>query len=347
MLKTALIKRRFLVIGSLIVLCPLLALLALSITTASRAAHATSTDAERAPVLYEVRSDRSVWIISGFPGVPLTGWLKQEIAVPNTQTAMVVAILRQVVQLQLNGTIQVYNGTGTTWTTVDASGTAAEIALSTTGQLYKENQDGTAWEYGSGTTWTQLSSAANSGPLGDLYAGPNGALYSIGATGVWKYTGTPITGWQEIDNTLANGFSAALQLLTTPNGNLYELRCNSGTNFTCMVWAYNGTPLSWKQIGTQASLNIFGDAQNNLYQLVSGGTLWKYSGSGTTWTSLNNPSPTQGAGGVASSTGAVFEYLKTTGAVWMLSNGTWTQIDSTTNTLITSDMGGVAVNSVG
>lgn len=357
-LKTFLIKRRFLVLGSLIVLCPLLALLTLSVAIASRAAHAASSTTS-VPALYELRTDGSIW---QYTGTPLTGW--QEIGAPNTQTSGngLVATTSQVYQLQLNGDILVYSGTSTTWTTLDASGTAQEIALSSTGQLYKQDLDGTAWQYAGGTTWTQLSSAANSGPLGarSLYAGPDGALYSIGATGVWEYTGTPITGWKEIDNTtipsaVPGGQQAAANLLaTTSNGRLYELRYNAQTITPFSVWAYV-QPIAyrpvwvWQQIGTQASSLV---GNSNLYQVDSGGTIQVYNFSwgfplATTWTSLNNPSPAQISGFAASSSDQVFESLKT-GAVWMLDSGTWTQIDdSTTVWGITSDMGGIGINSVG
>lgn len=339
----SLFKRRLLTSGSLIALSTLLVLLTLSVALDHKAAHAAPS-ATSVPVLYEVRlsqNERSIW---QYTGTPLTGW--QEIGAPNTQTASVVATTSHVYQLQLNGDILVYTGTSTNWTALDATGNAQEIALSSTGQLYKEEQDGSAWMYAGGTNWTQLSSSANSAPLGSLTAGPNGALYSIGQEGVWKYTGTPITGWQEIDNSLANGFADAVSLVATPNGKLYELRFNAQTS-TSAVWAYNGTPLSWKQIGTQAGLVITGDGKNHLYQDVSGGTLWRYSGSGTTWTALKNPSPAQTGNITASAAGQVFEIL-TTGAVWMLNSGKWTQVDnSTTSFWIASSEGGNGINSVG
>jgi hypothetical protein len=295
---------------------------------------------------YELRYDqdeRSIW---KYTGTPLTGW--QEISTPNTQTASMVAGGGHVYQLQLDGTILGYNGISANWTTLDTTGTAEEIALSSTGYLYKENQDSSAWQYDPVTGWKQLSSSANSAPLGTLTAGPYGNLYSIGLYGVWEYA--PYLnggngGWQEIDNTLTNGYSSATSLVATPNGKLYELRWNGTTD---TVWAYSGTPLSWTQIGTQNSQGIVSDGQSHLYQIVSGGTLWRYSGSGTTWTSLKTPPSSAQINNVtASSTGQIFEILST-GAVWMLNGGTWTQIDnSTTSDEIASDGGGSGVNYAG
>ena len=307
---------------------------------------ATPPSPTTVPVIYEVRLSqhkRSIW---KYTGTPLTGW--GEIGTPNAQTASVVATLKHVYQLQFNNHILVYSGKGTTWNTVGTIKPGGEIDLGSSGQLYKMDPTG-AWEYVSGTQWTQLISAADTAPLGSLTPGPNGALYAIGLSAVWQYTGTPISGWKKIDTTTDSaGYTEALSLVATPNGKLYELRTkNDKGHLRKSVWEYTGIPLSWKEIGTQESASLLGDGKNQLYQVVKGGEIWRYSGSGSTWNDLKNPAPAQLHALTGSIGGLLFALLRT-GAVWMLYDGTWTQIDTATTTVgIASSAGGRGTNAIG
>jgi hypothetical protein len=63
----------------------------------------------------------------------------------------------------------------------------------------------------------------------------NDSVYQLHSDGgIWRYTGTPIAGWQQIGNN-----PAAVRIVAGPlAGGLYELD-NTGT-----VWKYTGTPIT-------------------------------------------------------------------------------------------------------
>src|SRR5579884_1696523 len=65
-------------------------------------------------------------------------------------------------------------------------------------------------------------------------------LYEIRTdSSIWQYTGTPLTGWKEIDNS-----QKANQIAVSVTGELYKEYQSDGS-----VWKYTGTPLTgWVQI---------------------------------------------------------------------------------------------------
>ena len=84
---------------------------------------------------------------------------------------------------------------------------------------------------------------------------------------IWKYTGTPLTGWQMLDN------NAATKMIAAGTGSFYQIH-NTGA-----IWKYVGPPLTeWQQLdGNAASTRIFTD-ETHLYQLHKTGLIWRYTG---------------------------------------------------------------------
>jgi hypothetical protein len=331
--------------GLLVALAVLIALMTVVATRTLTATHAASATTS-APILYAVHTDRSIWEYDG------QNWT--QIYNSNSQTASIAASQTALYQLQLDGTILVYTGTPLTgWQVVDSSKTAAQILVSSDGAFYKQNTDASIWKYSSQGSWTQLSSADGGAAYGDIAAGPGGALYAIHSSGVYRYTGIPMTGWQEIDNTMLNGYVAALGLAVTTNGKVYEVRDTepAGTTSTVAnVWAYNG-PNQWKQISWENMGELLAGGNGSLYKLGTNGLIKVYSGSGTTWTALASLSQTMNF--TVSATNQVFAIQRGTttgeggGTIWMLVGSSWKEIDTNLTYDFTSTAGGFGVNFAG
>src|SRR5579884_1781435 len=272
-------KRLLPTMGVLLALGAIIALLATGKPLSSHAAPSITTitptptpgHTASPPILYEIRTDSSIW---QYTGTPLTGW--KEIGSPNSQTASIVATKAALYQLHGDGTIWQYTGTPLTgWKEIDNSQKANQIAVSVTGELYKEYQsDGSVWKY-TGTPLTGWVQIANNSFSTISAAGPNGALYVTRTDGVYKYTGTPITGWQLIDNTMVGGYRAALQVIAGADGKVYETRVNSDNTYS--VWTYNNSGTSWTRIDSGQNISYaVPDGTGKIYGLAKNGTIWKY-----------------------------------------------------------------------
>ena len=326
---------------ALAILISLISVIATRTLTATHAASATTT-----PILYAIHNDRSIWEYDG------QSWT--EIAGANNQTASIVASQTTLYQLQLDGTILVYTGTPLTgWNVIDSAKTAAQIVVSSDGALYKQNIDASIWKYNSPESWTQLSSADGGAYYGSVTAGPGGALYVIHQSGVYKYTGTPITGWQEIDNTMLNGYLAASELAATSDGKLYEIRATEPSGTTTVVsnvWEYS-SPNHWTQISWENTGKIQAGGNGQIYKLGTNGAIKFYNGSGITWTSVKNASSAD-MNFTVSATNQVF-LLQSSGTaggggtIWMRIGTSWKEISTSTTYWITSTAGGNGVNSAG
>jgi hypothetical protein len=335
-------KSKMGVSGLLVALAVLIAFMTVVATGTLTATHAASGTTS-APILYAIHTDGSIWEYDG------QNWT--EIYSSNSKTADIVASQTTLYQLQLDGTILVYTGTPLTgWQVVDGSGTAVQILMSSDGAFYKQNTDASIWKYSSQGNWSRLSSADGGAAGGDIAAGPGGVLYAIHSSGVYQYTGVPMTGWQQIDNTMLNGYDAAEELAVTTNGKLYEIRATepAGTTSTVSnVWAYN-SPNHWTQISSE-NMNVLRTGGNgSLYKLGANGLIKVYSGSGTSWTTLTSLSQTMNF--TVSATNQVFAIQRTTlgeGTIWMLVGSSWKEISTNLTYRIASTAGGYGVNAAG
>lgn len=134
---------------------------------------------------------------------------------------------------------------------------------------------------------------------------------------IWLYQGTPITGWQELDN---NAQTSALA--TDGSGNLYQLH-NDGS-----IWFYQGTPFNWQQVDNNPQTSsIVVDGKGHLYQLRNNGTVWSYQNTPFNWQQIdawggNIELATDGPGGLY--------LLHADGSIWLY-QGTpfnWQQVDN-------------------
>ncbi len=126
-------------------------------------------------------------------------------------------------------------------------------------------------------------------------------LYQLHNSGaIWKYTGTPLTGWEQLDNNPATKQIAA-------GGNLYQ-RHETGA-----IWKYTGTPFTgWELLDNNPETSAIVAEGNELYQLHKTGAIWKYAGTPLTgWELLdNNPATRQIAAG------GNFYQRHESGAIW-------------------------------
>ena len=153
-------------------------------------------------------------------------------------------------------------------------------------------------------------------------AAPEGILELHKDGSIWSYTGTPITGWTELDNN-----AKAIQTAESA-GNTYELH-NDGT-----IWSYTGTPITgWTKIGNNSAAIKIAASGDHLYELDSTGTIWSYTGTPITgWTKVAD---NVAAKSIAATQSNLYE-LDSTGTIWSYT-GTpitgWTKIDDNTATV--------------
>jgi hypothetical protein len=168
-------------------------------------------------------------------------------------------------------------------------------------RLYQMHGDGTIWAY-NGTPLTGWQLLDNNPRARAICAsGPH--LYQLHDDGtIWVYTGPPITGWQILDNNVRTRAIAA------SGASLYQLH-SDGT-----IWRYTGTPLTgWQMLDNNpATCAIV--AADRLYQLHHDGTIWVYTGTPLTgWQMLdNNPATIS----IASAAGVLYQ-LHNDGSIWV------------------------------
>jgi hypothetical protein len=134
----------------------------------------------------------------------------------------------------------------------------------------------------SGMSWTQIG-----GPAGQIYAGSLGLVATDPSSGdLWLYVGNGQ--WEKIGNP---GATFAIQNSPVVGGytKLYGLTPNRDG-----VWAYDGSGMSWTQIGGPASQIYAGAyglvaADPGVAEPVSGGNLWLYSGTPYQWEKIGGP----------------------------------------------------------
>ncbi len=167
--------------------------------------------------------------------------------------------------------------------------------------LYQMHGDGTIWTY-TGTPLTGWQMLDNN-PRARAIAASGNLLYQMHGDGtIWMYTGKPLTGWQLLDN------NPRARAIATSGRKLYQLH-DDGT-----IWVYTGTPLTGWQMLDNNPRTIAIAAGDRLYQFHNDGTIWVYTGTPLTgWQMLdNNPATTA----IAASGGALYQ-LHGDGSIWV------------------------------
>lgn len=167
--------------------------------------------------------------------------------------------------------------------------------------LYQMHGDGTIWLY-QGTPMTGWQMLDNN-PRARAIAASGSQLYQLHGDGtIWRYTGTPMTGWQLLDN------NPRTRAIATSGTSLYQLH-DDGT-----IWLYTGTPMTgWQMLDNNPKTCAI-VAGDKLYQLHNDGTIWVYVGPPMTgWQMLdNNPRTTA----IVASAGALYQ-LHGDGTIWL------------------------------
>ena len=132
-----------------------------------------------------------------------------------------------------------------------------------------------------------------------------GGLYQLHSDGkIWRYTGTPMTGWELLDQ------NPATVSLAATSTHLYQ-RHNGGS-----IWEYAGPSTGWKVLDNNPATVAIAATGAAVYQLHNNGRIWRlfYSGEPAqpTWHLLDNNPVT-----VAITAGGGHLYqLHKNGAIW-------------------------------
>lgn len=132
------------------------------------------------------------------------------------------------------------------------------------------------------------------------------ALFQLHNNGkIWRYTGTPITGWELIDQN-----PATVEIVAATNA-LYQ-RHRDGK-----IWRYLGTPITGWELIDQNPRTISIVAAGTLYQRHRDGKLWRYTGRPITgWELIDqNPETVQVAAGRTAGNDVLFQRHRN-GRIW-------------------------------
>ena len=186
--------------------------------------------------------------------------------------------------------------------------------------LYQTHGDGTIWRY-TGTPMTGWQMLDNN-PRARAITASGPRLYQLHGDGtIWLYTGTPMTGWQMLDN------NPKARAIAASGTSLYQLHGDGS------IWIYTGTPLTgWQMLDNNPATSAI-VASDELYQLHDDGTIWLYTGPPLTgWQMLdNNPATTA----IVASGGMLYQ-LHGDGTIWVYT-GTpmtgWQMLDNNPATI--------------
>jgi hypothetical protein len=169
------------------------------------------------------------------------------------------------------------------------------------GYVYQMHGDGSIWRY-TGTPLTGWQMLDNN-PRARGIAACGDILFQLHGDGtIWQYTGTPLTGWQMLDN------NPRARAIAASGRKLYQLH-DDGT-----IWLYTSPPLTGWQMLDNNQKAIAIAAGDGLYQLHNDGTIWRYTGTPLTgWQMLdNNPATTS----IASAGGTLYQ-MHGDGTIWV------------------------------
>ena len=180
---------------------------------------------------------------------------------------------------------------------------------------YQLHSDGSIYKY-LGTPLTGWQMLDNNVKAIAIAADGTGNLYQLHSDGsIYKYLGTPLTGWQMLDNNVK-----AVAIATDGTGNLYQLHSDGS------IYKYLGTPLTgWQTLDNNVkAVAIATDGTGHLYQLHSDGSIYKYLGTPLTgWQMLDNnvkavAIAADGTGNLYQlhSDGSIYKYLGTPLTGW-------------------------------
>jgi hypothetical protein len=145
--------------------------------------------------------------------------------------------------------------------------------------LYQLRDDGSIWAY-TGTPLTGWQMLDNN-PRTDAIVSADSSLYQHHDDGsIWIYSGTPLTGWQMLDN------NPRTTSISGDGTSLYQLHDDGS------IWTYTGTPLTgWQMLGNNPRTDAIVAAGGSLYQHHNDGSIWIYTGTPISgWQMLgNNP----------------------------------------------------------
>lgn len=241
--------------------------------------------------LYQRHTTGKIW---HYVGPPMTGWFMMD---DNPNTLQISASGGQVYQLRSDGTVLHYTGDERTasWELIDNSGHAVDILAS-------------GWNF----------------YVRRYYSGP---LVPIGSSSVWRYTGTPLTGWEEIDSgTLFAGRETA-QLAGSTSGQLYQRTSNGAV----LQYDTSTSPATWKSLDNNPDTTLIAAGGANLYQMHKDGVIYFYNFTTNGWTPIDsNP--------VTVEIFAAGNYLyqrHNTGNIWRYTGmpDIWEWLDGNTNTI--------------
>jgi CubicO group peptidase (beta-lactamase class C family) len=147
---------------------------------------------------------------------------------------------------------------------------------------------------------------------------------------IWQYTGTPMSGWQLLDNN-----PATKAIISPPGGGLYQLHNNG------KIWRYTGTPITgWELLDQNPATVSLAATGTHLYQRHNVGSIWEYIGPPVTgWKMLDNNPATV----AIAATGAALYQLHNTGKIWQLyytDQPAWNMIDTNPATVAIAASGG-------
>ena len=171
-----------------------------------------------------------------------------------------------------------------TWLQLDGNPATVDIvagpALGVEQGLYQRHADGKIWEY-TGTPMTGWKLLDDNPATAQIVAAIRESLFSPGSPDphqlyqrhadgkIWEYTGTPMTGWLQID-----GNPATVDIVSA-SSRLYQ-RHGDGK-----LWAFTGMPMTgWKLL----------DSNPATLQMVAGRTLFQRHNSGAIF-ELHEPGP--------------------------------------------------------
>jgi hypothetical protein len=141
--------------------------------------------------------------------------------------------------------------------------------------LYQLHKDGTIWQY-LGTPVEGWQLLDNNQAAIQIAAG-GPEIYQLHRDGtIWRYTGVPVRGWQMLDNN-----PDTMSILATRRS-LYQLH-RDGT-----IWIYTGVPMTgWQMLDNNPATVEIVATDTALYQLHNDGTIWRYTGT-PHWEMLDN-----------------------------------------------------------
>jgi hypothetical protein len=234
---------------------------------------ATTSMVARGGTLYQMHADGSIW---KYTGPPMTGWVQINDNPPATSS--IVSGPGGLFKVHRDRTIHTLNSAGTGWLTLYFNPLLRQFAT---------GKDHWFVLLGNGGIWEDDSAnddmiQLDNNPATQSIVAAAADLYQVHGDGsIWKYTGPPLTGWQELDN---NGNT---RTIAAGGGSLYQLHGDGS------IWLYTGPPLTgWQQLDNNPATVAISTGGGKLYQLHGDGSIWQYTGPPLTgWQQIdNNPS---------------------------------------------------------